>query len=100
MIAFMGMNSDFFQRGTRSMLARSCWSSRHYSLECLGRLDCLEGLGVREIPWSPCFRVAPQDLWLPSCLEGLVSPVHLVGLCLLEFPGHPVKEEVNKSDLF
>lgn len=75
--------------------ARSSW---HHLPECRGHLDCPEGLGAQGIPQSPCFLGAPQDLRPLSCPAGLVFPVHLAGLCLLEFPDHPVKEKINNKE--
>lgn len=53
----------------------------------------LAGPDAQGILGSPCFLGAPQDLWPPLSLEGLVFLVHLVGLGLLEFPDHPVREK-------
>lgn len=66
--------------------------------ECRACLDGPGGLGSQGIPQSPCVLGAPQVRWPLSCLEGLVFPVHLVGLCLLEFPDHPVKEKMNNKE--
>lgn len=58
-----------------------------------GGLGGLAGPDAQGILGSPCFLGAPQDLWPPLSLEGLVFLVHPVGLGLLEFPDHPVREK-------